>query len=106
MRRAGRLVSSRDLLQAVWGPQYGDETNYLRVHMAHIRRKLEPEPSRPRYFHTEPGMGYRFEPPEPPELPAPRHRTRTAKKPLTSARQRVETRQCGRADLVGYLWPH
>ena len=69
VRRAGRLVSSRDLLQAVWGPQYGDETNYLRVHMAHIRRKLEPEPSRPRYFHTEPGMGYRFEPPEPPERP-------------------------------------
>jgi two-component system, OmpR family, KDP operon response regulator KdpE len=62
VRRAGRLVSSRDLLQAVWGPQYGEETNYLRVHMAHIRRKLEPEPSRPRYFHTEPGLGYRFEP--------------------------------------------
>ena len=68
VRRAGRLVSSRDLLQAVWGPQYGDETNYLRVHMAHIRRKLEPQPGRPRYFHTEPGMGYRFEPP----LDAPR----------------------------------
>lgn len=64
VRRAGRLVSSRELLQAVWGPQYGDETNYLRVHLAHIRRKLEPEPSRPRYFHTEPGMGYRFEPVE------------------------------------------
>jgi two-component system KDP operon response regulator KdpE len=63
VRRAGRLVTSRDLLQAVWGPQYGDETNYLRVHMAHIRRKLEPEPSRPQYFHTETGMGYRFEPP-------------------------------------------
>ena len=65
VRNAGRLVTSRDLLQAVWGPQYGEETNYLRVHMAHIRRKLEPEPSRPRYFHTETGMGYRF------ELPAP-----------------------------------
>ena len=63
VRKAGRLVRSRELLQAVWGPQYGDETNYLRVHMAHIRRKLEPEPSRPRYFHTEAGMGYRFEPP-------------------------------------------
>ncbi len=62
VRRAGRLVTSRDLLQAVWGPEYGHETNYLRVHMAHIRRKLEPQPSRPRYFHTEPGMGYRFEP--------------------------------------------
>ena len=63
VRRSGRLVTSKELLQSVWGPQYGEETNYLRVHMAHIRRKLEPEPSRPLYFHTEPGMGYRFEPP-------------------------------------------
>ena len=63
VRNSGRLVTGRDLLQQVWGPQYRDETNYLRVHMAHIRRKLEPEPGRPRYFHTEPGMGYRFEPP-------------------------------------------
>jgi two-component system, OmpR family, KDP operon response regulator KdpE len=61
VRNAGNLVSQRQLLQDVWGPQYGEETNYLRVHMAHIRRKLEPEPSRPRYFITEPGMGYRFE---------------------------------------------
>jgi two-component system, OmpR family, KDP operon response regulator KdpE len=61
VRNAGKLVSQRQLLQDVWGPQYGDETNYLRVHMAHIRRKLEPEASRPRYFITEPGMGYRFE---------------------------------------------
>jgi two-component system, OmpR family, KDP operon response regulator KdpE len=65
VRSAGKLVSQRQLLQDVWGPQYGEETNYLRVHMAHIRRKLEPDPSRPRYFITEPGMGYRFEgPPE------------------------------------------
>ena len=61
VRNAGRLVTGRQLLQEVWGPQYGNETNYLRVHMGHIRRKLEPEPSRPRYFITEPGMGYRFE---------------------------------------------
>ena len=61
VRNAGKLVTQRQLLQEVWGPQYGTETNYLRVHMAHIRRKLEPEPSRPRYFITEPGMGYRFE---------------------------------------------
>lgn len=59
-RNAGRLVTGKTLLQAVWGPEYGNETNYLRVHMAHIRRKLEPEPSRPLYFHTETGMGYRF----------------------------------------------
>ena len=63
VRNAGKLVSQRQLLRDVWGPQYGEETNYLRVHMAHIRRKLEPEPSRPRYFVTEPGMGYRFEEP-------------------------------------------
>lgn len=61
VRSAGRLVTGRQLLQSVWGPQYGEETNYLRVHMAHIRRKLEPTPSSPRYFHTEAGMGYRFE---------------------------------------------
>jgi two-component system, OmpR family, KDP operon response regulator KdpE len=61
VRNAGKLVGQRQLLQEVWGPQYGDETNYLRVHMAHIRRKLEPDPARPRYFVTEPGMGYRFE---------------------------------------------
>jgi two-component system KDP operon response regulator KdpE len=61
VRNAGKLVGQRQLLQQVWGPEYGSETNYLRVHMAHIRRKLEPDPSRPRYFITEPGMGYRFE---------------------------------------------
>lgn len=63
VRNSGRLVRGRDLLQQVWGPQYGEETNYLRVHLAHIRRKLEPDPGRPRYFLTEPGSGYRFEPP-------------------------------------------
>lgn len=60
VRNAGRLVTSRELLRTVWGPEYGDETNYLRVHMTHIRRKLEPEPAVPRYFLTETGMGYRF----------------------------------------------
>jgi len=61
VRNAGKLVTARQLLQEVWGPGYRNETNYLRVHFAHIRRKLEPDPSRPRYFITEPGMGYRFE---------------------------------------------
>jgi two-component system KDP operon response regulator KdpE len=61
VRNAGKLVSQRQLLLEVWGPEYGEETNYLRVHLAHIRRKLEPDPSRPRYFVTEPGMGYRFD---------------------------------------------
>jgi two-component system KDP operon response regulator KdpE len=63
VRNPGKLVSQRQLLQEVWGPEYHDETAYLRVHMANVRRKLEPEPSRPRYFLTEPGMGYRFEVP-------------------------------------------
>ena len=62
VRSPGRLVSQRQLLQEVWGPQYGTETNYLRLYLAQLRRKLEPEPSRPRYLLTEPGMGYRFEP--------------------------------------------
>ena len=65
VRNAGNLVTQRQLLHDIWGPQYHDETNYLRVHMAHIRRKLEPTPSHPVYFVTEPGMGYRF-------LPGPR----------------------------------
>jgi len=62
VRNAGRLVTQGALLREVWGPEYGKETNYLRVYMAHIRRKLEPDPSEPQYFITEPGMGYRFEP--------------------------------------------
>lgn len=60
VRHRERLVSQRQLLQAVWGPQYETETNYLRVHMANLRHKVEADPSRPRHFLTEPGMGYRF----------------------------------------------
>jgi two-component system KDP operon response regulator KdpE len=56
----GRLVTHRQLLQEVWGPGYEDETHYLRVHFAHIRAKLEPDPSNPRYVITEPGIGYRL----------------------------------------------
>jgi two-component system KDP operon response regulator KdpE len=56
----GRLVTHRQLLQEVWGPAYGDETHYLRVHVAHIRGKLELDPTRPRYISTEPGVGYRL----------------------------------------------
>ncbi|MDP2292504.1 MAG: response regulator transcription factor [Actinomycetota bacterium] len=62
VRHPGRLITQRQLLQQVWGPQYEHETNYLRVHLAAIRKKLEPVPGQPRYFVTEPGMGYRFEP--------------------------------------------
>ncbi|GAB2909599.1 response regulator [Streptomyces heilongjiangensis] len=61
VRNTGRLVSQKQLLQEVWGPTYGKETNYLRVYMAQLRRKLEADPSHPRHFVTEPGMGYRFE---------------------------------------------
>ncbi|NJQ01993.1 response regulator [Streptomyces zingiberis] len=62
VRSPGRLVGQKQLLQEVWGPTYGTETNYLRVYMAQLRRKLEADPSHPRHFITEPGMGYRFEP--------------------------------------------
>ena len=62
VRSPGRLVTQRQLLQQVWGPQYEHETNYLRVHLAAIRKKLEPAAGRPRYFVTEPGIGYRFVP--------------------------------------------
>jgi len=62
VRNAGKLVSQRQILQTVWGPAYTTETNYLRVYLAQLRRKLEDDPSRPRYLITEPGMGYRFEP--------------------------------------------
>jgi two-component system KDP operon response regulator KdpE len=61
VRNAGRLVSQKQLLQEVWGPAYGTESNYLRVYMAQLRRKLEADPAHPRHFITEPGMGYRFE---------------------------------------------
>jgi len=59
-RNRGLLVSQRQLLQDVWGPSYETESNYLRVYVAQLRRKLEPDPTRPRYLLTEPGMGYRF----------------------------------------------
>jgi two-component system KDP operon response regulator KdpE len=59
-RHADRLVSQQQLLREVWGPGYDSETHYLRVYMAQLRRKLEPDPSRPRYLITEPAMGYRL----------------------------------------------
>jgi two-component system KDP operon response regulator KdpE len=70
VRNPGRLVSQRQLLEEVWGPTYVDQTNYLRVFMGQIRRKMEPDPSRPRYFVTEAGMGIRFVP-APTRVPLP-----------------------------------
>ena len=61
-RRRGRLVRQAELLTAVWGPAYDTQTNYLRVHLASIRKKLERDPAHPVLFVTEPGIGYRFAP--------------------------------------------
>ena len=60
VRNAGRLVTQRQLLEHVWGPSHAQHGNVIRVHMAHLRRKLEPDPTQPRYLLTEPGIGYRF----------------------------------------------
>ena len=61
VRNEGRLVTQREVLTAVWGPGYVQQTNYLRVYLASLRRKLEVDPSDPHHLRTEPGMGYRFE---------------------------------------------
>ncbi|MCA1823214.1 MAG: response regulator [Mycobacteriales bacterium] len=60
-RNPGKLLTQRQLLNDVWGPGYDNQSNYLRVYMAQLRRKLEPDPSQPKHLITEPGMGYRFE---------------------------------------------
>jgi len=62
VRHAGKLVTQRQLLAEVWGPGYQNEAHYLRVYVANLRRKLEPDPSAPRHLLTEPGIGYRFHP--------------------------------------------
>ncbi|MBV9093803.1 MAG: response regulator [Streptosporangiaceae bacterium] len=62
LRNPGRLLSRNQLLTEVWGPGYADATGNLRLYMAQLRRKLEPDPARPRWFITEPGMGYRYQP--------------------------------------------
>jgi two-component system, OmpR family, KDP operon response regulator KdpE len=64
VRSPGRLITKRQLLHEVWGPGYDTETNYLRLYLAQLRRKLEPDPARPAYLLTETGMGYRFRPDE------------------------------------------
>ena len=62
VRYPGKLLSQRQLLAEVWGPGYETAGGNLRVYMAQLRRKLEPDPARPRFLLTEPGMGYRFQP--------------------------------------------
>jgi two-component system KDP operon response regulator KdpE len=59
-RHDGRIVPHENLLKAAWGPTYGRESNYLRVYVSQLRRKLEPDSSRPRHLLTEPGLGYRL----------------------------------------------
>lgn len=61
-RNAGRLVPRAQLLTEVWGPGYENEPHYLRVYLAQLRRKLEPDPAHPRHLVTEPGLGYRLDP--------------------------------------------
>jgi two-component system KDP operon response regulator KdpE len=62
LKHPGKLLSQRHLLAEVWGPGYESAQGNLRLYMAQLRRKLEPDPARPRYLLNEPGMGYRFEP--------------------------------------------
>jgi two-component system KDP operon response regulator KdpE len=70
LRNPGKLLSHRQLLHDVWGPGYDNAGGNLRLYMAQLRRKLEPDPARPRWLITEPGMGYRYQPPEPGERAA------------------------------------
>jgi two-component system KDP operon response regulator KdpE len=67
LRNPGKLLSRNQLLTEVWGPGYADATGNLRLYMAQLRRKLEPDPARPRWLITEPGMGYRYEPSQEPD---------------------------------------
>jgi two-component system KDP operon response regulator KdpE len=60
MKNAGKVLTHRQLLKEIWGPAYATQTQYLRVYMVQLRHKLEGDPARPRYFVTEPGIGYRL----------------------------------------------
>jgi two-component system KDP operon response regulator KdpE len=60
IKYAGRVVTQRQLLNEVWGPQHTEQSQYLRVYVAQLRRKLERDPARPRHLQTEPGVGYRL----------------------------------------------
>jgi DNA-binding response OmpR family regulator len=62
LRHPGKLLSQQQLLTEVWGPGYANATGNLRLYLAQLRRKLEPDPARPQWLITEPGMGYRYQP--------------------------------------------
>jgi two-component system KDP operon response regulator KdpE len=62
VRNPGKLMTQKELLSRIWGPDHPRDNDYLRIYLARLRRKLEPTPRRPRYLITEPGMGYRFQP--------------------------------------------
>ncbi len=62
MLHAGKVLTHRNILRAVWGPEYGDEADYLRVYIRQLRKKVEADPSQPHYIVTEPGVGYVFRP--------------------------------------------
>ena len=72
IKHAGKVLTHQQILREVWGPNYLDQTQYLRVYMAHLREKIEASPARPELLITEPGVGYRLLPPaaEPPGRPA------------------------------------
>jgi two-component system KDP operon response regulator KdpE len=96
LRNPGKLLSQKQLLRDVWGPGYDNAGGNLRLYMAQLRRKLEPDPARPRWLITEPGMGYRF---QPPERPSPavnqllaRHPGRALPPPTPSRRKRSRRR--------------
>ena len=67
-RNAGKVLTHRELLQRVWGPDYSGENTYLRTFIRHLRKKLEPDPARPRFLLNELGVGYYVPPPDPPQL--------------------------------------
>jgi len=64
VQNAGRVMLHTDLLRKVWGPEYGNETEYLRVYVSYLRNKIEEDPSNPKYILTEHGVGYTFKRPE------------------------------------------
>ncbi|MFC2024137.1 winged helix-turn-helix domain-containing protein [Chloroflexota bacterium] len=62
LENAGRILTHQQLLENVWGWEYSDDVDYVRIYISHLRQKLEPEPAKPKYILTEPGVGYCFRP--------------------------------------------